>query len=105
MSTTIKEEIHKEDIGTIFRLTVKDSDVVVDISSQTLMQIKLRPKDGATKTKTAVFTTDGTDGKMQYVTIAGDLHCTDEWELQSRVTLSDGDWNSNIATFRVYANL
>ncbi len=48
-------EIHLNDIGTVFELTMMDGDAVVDISSATNMEIKFQKPGppGTTGTKTA----------------------------------------------------
>ena len=38
-------EIHVNDVGTRFKFTVKDSGVVVDLSSASLLQINFRKPD------------------------------------------------------------
>ena len=72
------EEAHVDDVGTIFRVTVYDTTSsggtsVADISGATTKQFTFKRPDGTTFTKTAVFTTDGTDGNIQYVTESGVL--------------------------------
>jgi len=52
---------------TVFRYTLKDADAeVVDISLATSMQIVFRSPYGTSYTYNASFTTDGTDGVLQY---------------------------------------
>jgi hypothetical protein len=69
------------DIGvTIPGLVTDASDVLIDISGATTLQMYLFPPRGAQKTVTAVFTTDGTDGKAHYVTAAaGDINQEGVW--------------------------
>ena len=102
-------EIHLNDIGTIFEVIVKDQDDnVVDISSATGAHAKLIifKKPDATKVeKDTIFSTDGKDGKMRYVTVDGDLNLLGDWEYQGKVILTAGTWSSDIYTFRVYRNL
>lgn len=99
-------EIHLNDIGTAFRLTILDCDAVaIDISSAITKEILFQKPDGTSITQTATFLTDGTDGIVQYVTIANDLDQTGKWKIQAKVTLPTGTWSSNIETFRVYSNL
>jgi hypothetical protein len=63
------------DVGTVLRATVKDQDgTVVDISSSSPKQIYVKRPDGSVLVKTGSFTTTGSDGKLQYATIAGDLN-------------------------------
>ena len=112
MSTTntcSPEEVHFGDIGTIFRATINDCvngvQSPIDLSTVTTLQLIFKSPSGVVKTKTAVFTTDGTDGQIQYVTIADDLDEVGNWKLQAYIVLPSGSWRSDIGTFRVYENL
>ena len=99
-------EIHIGDIGTVFEVTLMDDIVVVDISSASVMQIVFEKADGTKVINTAVFTSNGVDGKMQFVTtVAGDLDQTGNWKIQGIVTLPTGKWSSDISKFKVYGNL
>lgn len=98
-------EIHVGDIGTVLRRTVQDNGDVVDISGATTKQILLKGPSGALKTKTASFTTDGTDGQLQWTTILNDLDEAGQWGLQVKVVLPSGTWSSDIEWFTVYGNL
>lgn len=105
------KEIHVGDIGTIFEVTLKDElQGIVNVSSQTFMQICFRRPDKSVFTRNAVFTTDGTDGKIQYVTVAGDLNIqgvapNPNWALQAVITLPTGTWRSDICIFDVHPNI
>lgn len=99
-------EIHLGDIGTAFRLTILDcSGTPVDISAASAMEVIFRKPDSTVVVQTGVFYTDGTDGIVQYVTIANDLDQTGTWKIQAEVTLPTGTWSSNVETFKVYKNL
>ena len=98
-------DIYVNDIGTIFRATIKDGGVEKDISSATVMQIIFRDPDGVETTKTAVFTTDGSDGKIQYTTVSGDLDLAGKWVLQGYVETPAGKWHSSWYPFLVNENL
>lgn len=75
--------VHLGDVGTIFRVTVTEKvwnastlcwdDSVVDISSATSMEVLFLMPSGTTRIRPAVFTTDGTDGKLQYTSAEGDI--------------------------------
>lgn len=99
-----KNEVHKGDVGTVFEFTVKDGSVVVDLSSATIA-VYFRKPDGAVLTKTGVLLNDGTDGKMKYTTIAGDLSDAGDWSVQAGITISGGTWKTDIQHFRVFDNL
>lgn len=102
---TLDNEIHVGDVGTTFVLIVSDNGSPVDISGATLLEIYLRPVGGNNIQKTAVITTDGYDGKMQYVTIAGDLDIAGLWEIQGRVQFGSNTWKTTVKQFHVYSNI
>lgn len=99
-------EIHVDDVGTIFRVTVTDEDgAALDISAATLKQIVFEKPDETTTTKTASLDTDGTDGIMRYTTVSGDLDQAGRWKIQGVVGLPSGQWHTNVDTFKVKENL
>lgn len=80
--------IFKDDIGTVFEVTVKDeSSVVVNVSGATLLQFKFKKPTGVLATKTAVFSSNGVDGKIRYTTVSGDLDVAGEWEFQAYIEI------------------
>ena len=97
--------IHLNDTGTRFVVTILDEGSIVDISSATTKDIIFKKPDGTTLTKAANFVTDGTNGKIDYFTISGDLSVIGIWSIQSQVILGSGTWNSDIETFEVFRNL
>ena len=99
-------EIHYGDVGTTFILTITDQDgSAVDVSGASTKQIKFEKPSGADVTQTADFTSDGTDGKIEYTTVADDLNETGFWKIQGKVTIATGTWHSDITRKFVYANL
>lgn len=100
-------EIHVDDIGTSFRVTMKDEDgVVVDISTATSLLIWFAKADGSTMEKTATLVNSGTDGLMEYVTVDGDLDQAGPWKIQGVVGFADDSvFHSDITKFKVFANL
>lgn len=98
-------EIHKNDIGTEFRCTIKDDESVVDVSSVTLKQLLFKKPDGTVLTKTASFYTDGTDGIITYASIDGDLDQCGLWELQGYVEFGSTEFHSDIKNFMVHRNI
>jgi hypothetical protein len=99
------QEIHIGDIGTVFEITITDCTAAVDISTATDMSIVFRKPDGAIVEKTAEFLTDGTDGKLAYTTVDGDIDQKGTWKIQAKVVMPSGAWSSNIDSFKVYENL
>ena len=98
-------EIHVDDIGTIFRVTLMDGDVIVDISTATTKQLIFKKSDSTIVTQTAAFTTDGSDGQIQYTTLEDDLDIAGVWRLQAFVIMPTGEWSSDFGPFVVFENL
>ena len=98
-------EIHLNDIGTKFQVTVKDGDDAVDISSASTKSLIFKKPSGTKMTKTAAFTSDGSDGKIDYTVILNDLDEVGTYQLQGNVVISDGTFYTDIQTFKVHRNL
>jgi flagellar basal body rod protein FlgG len=99
-------EIHEGDIGTTLTVTVTDCGTTLDISTATSLSIFIKKPDGTLLTRTGIFTTDGTDGKIYYVTVAGDTDVAGTYKIQGRVTFpSTASYYTSSATFHVECNL
>lgn len=99
-------EIHIGDIGTIFEVTLFDDINIVDISSATVMKIIFTKPDKTRVENNAIFSSDGTDGKIKYTTsLASELDQKGTWKIQANVTMPIGQWSSDINSFKVYENL
>lgn len=91
-------------VGTTFRATIKDQDnVVVNVSGAATKELIFKkPVTGALITKAAAFTTDGTNGKIEYKTVAGDIDEIGTWEWNPHVIISAGnEWYSDPLEFVV----
>ena len=104
-----EEQIHHNDIGTLFLVTVNDcvsgTSTALDVSTATSLEIILKSPSGVASTKTATVNTNGTDGKIQYVTVDGDLNEVGTWRIQAKVSISGGVYRSDVESFKVYENL
>jgi len=100
-------KIYLNDVGTRFEVTVKDEGEVVDISGATQKQIifKKPGPDNSIIIKEGTFTTDGKDGKMEYLTVDGDLNHIGVWFIQTKITLGAGTWSSEMGVFKVWKTL
>jgi len=104
-STTCDAEIHVGDIGTAFEVTLEDCDGIVDLTGVSTIEYRFKDPSGTTTLKSGSVLTDGTDGKVVYNTVDGDLPTPGGWELQVRVVLPTGTWHSNKEKFKVYPNI
>lgn len=98
-------DAHYGDVGTAIIMTITVDDVPLNVSTATGMHILLRKPDGTVVEKDAIFVTDGTDGKIQYITLANDLNAVGKWKVQCHLTFPSGDWHSSVDDFQVDANL
>lgn len=91
------------DVGTVFELEIQDCGSSIDISNATTQQIIFIKPDLTEVTKTSVFTTDGKNGKIKYITVSGDIDQVGTWDIKGRVTLTapPGDWTTTISSFEV----
>lgn len=92
---------HKGDIGTVLILFVHDDQVAVDVSGASTKTIYIKKPSGTVLTKTASFTTDGTDGKIEWTTVSNDLDEAGEYQLQGYLVLASWTGKTDIATFVV----
>ena len=98
--------VHNGDIGTVFELTIVDTDdTAVDVSTAAVKYIYFQDPTGTRMRKTATFTTDGTDGKIEYVTIAGDIDEVGTWQVQGYVETSLGKFYTEKMSFQVLSTL
>lgn len=105
MATCSNQEIHVNDIGTAFEVTLEDCGTVVDLTGVISIEYNFTDPQGNNEVKSGALLTDGTDGKVVYTLQSGDLDEAGIWKLQVKVQLPTGTWNSNIEKFRVYPNL
>lgn len=98
-------DLHVTDIGTEIRVTVMDGSSLLDVSTATVKKILFKHKTGVTFSRDAAFVTDGTDGKIKYILVQGDIDLQGKWELQVYLEFSTGKWHSSKATFEAAANI
>ncbi|NIQ01599.1 MAG: hypothetical protein GWM98_15440 [Nitrospinaceae bacterium] len=98
-------DLQKDSVGVTLQVTVQENGVAVDISAATTRQIIITKPDRSKLTKTATFVTDGSDGKIQYVTVAGDLDLAGTYSLQAFVITPAGEYYTEITNLFVAKNL
>ena len=104
-------EVRMGNVGVRFEATVKDEDgTVINVSGADgvagrVKQFNISKPDGTTDTWTCGFTTDGTDGKIDYTTLAGDLDVADTWYAQPYLVTAALTLNTDVHSFEVKRNL
>ena len=99
------EEVHVGDTGTRITLTVYDRTSVVDISGASTKQVWITDPDGACVKSDATFTTDGTDGKIYYDSVADTFDQAGDWQVQGYVVTASGTWHTDVKDLKIYANI
>lgn len=90
------------DIGTAVEVTVTDQDgVAVSLAAASALKMRFQRPDETVFEKTAVLVTDGVDGKVHYITIAGDIDQIGTWQVMVKVTLPGGTWSTDIHKMKV----
>jgi hypothetical protein len=93
------------DYGGIIRVTIKEDGAVKNISTATTKQFRfIRPDNVELPAVTAVFTTDGSDGKLQFTVTQGMLSKHGPWKIQALLTYASSYQQSKIDTFPVEKN-
>ena len=100
------DKIVNGDFGQVGELTLIDVDTnaAADVSSYTTAQVfLLTDPDAVTTTKTAAFVNTGSDGKVDYTLVSGDIDQAGEWMVRARVTSGTAQLTSEELRFEVLA--
>lgn len=98
-------EIHKNNVGTVFQVTITEDGSAVDISSTTSRLIRFKKPGGTTVEKSGTLVGGGTSGIMNYTAESGFLDACGTWKIQGFVDFGDDEHYSDVAKFKVYPNL
>ena len=97
-------EIHLNDIGLKFEITVVDGTTPVDLGGHTTMALTFRKPDG-TKLEVAATVDDAGTGSISYTTLLDDLDQVGRWKIQLHTVIPGYNLHSDVGEFTVYANL
>jgi hypothetical protein len=101
----MSDEVHVNDIGTEFRITLTEEGTAVDISAATSLQILIRkPSDTLLELEADLYT-DGTDGVITYTSVDGDLDEVGTHKIQGKIEIDGGVFYSSIGSFKVHHNV
>jgi len=100
--------IQEGSIGIIIEYTVFEDDGVTpkNISSATTHNLVLKKPDQSVVNHAAIFSTDGTDGKIRFTTtLATDLTPAGAYRIQADLTMPGFDGRTGSDVFHVERNL
>jgi hypothetical protein len=102
-------EIHQDDIGTRFQITIRECNGTdtIDVSTALYRQLTFRKPSDTLVTRTASIFNDGsaTSGVIYYDSVAGDLDEVGNYKLQAKISFASGTYYTDIYTFKVHCNL
>lgn len=99
-------DIVEDGSGQVIELTITQDDVAVDISTfTTTREIIFKGPDGKIVTKTATFSSDGSDGKIRCTMAAGDINQKGTWYVQAYIDSGSQDVYSVPLDFEVKERL
>ena len=101
-------EIHQDDIGTRFLITVKDDGNPVNISGVSggsIHQLNVRKPSDTVINRNATLVDYGISGVMYYDSVAGDLDEVGMYKLQAKVVIPSGTYYTDVYTFKVHSNI
>lgn len=99
-------EIHVNDTGTAFRITILNESLeVVNLSGAITKDILFLKPNNDVMTKEATLVNEGISGVLQYVTASGDLSVAGLWKIQAHINVDNSDLYSDISSFQVHDNL
>ena len=98
-------EMHVGDIGTAFKIYVKDGAAVVTLTGTTNKQITIKRPDKTILTDNINFYIDGSDGILTYIISTGTFNQEGTFQFQISYENNAGRWHSDLVPFDVYPNL
>lgn len=102
-----QETVQLNAVGITIRLTIKDEETraVLALGAASVKQIILKSPRSERAVKNASFTTNGSDGQLEYLTQDGDLNRAGQWQAQAYIEMGGIKTFSTIVPFTVVKNL
>ena len=97
--------VQKNTIGFAINVQVLTNFKPMDLSEASVKTLLLKKPSGAVIQRSLSFLNNGSDGKLIYYTVSGDLDQDGDWQLQAQVSNPDGIWWTDTTTFTVLPNL
>lgn len=99
--------IYVNQTGLRFERTLRDPNggPPINLSSYTTLEFLFIDPDGDCFTRDAAFVTNGNDGKLEYITVPGDLSEPGTWRIQPHVAKTGEDHFAEVTRFEVLPSL
>lgn len=89
------------DVGVLIRLTVQQDGAAKNISTATTKEIHIYKPSGSEVTRTASFTTNGSDGQVEVSTQSGDLDESGTYTATAHLVMGSWTGTSSPMVFTV----
>lgn len=93
--------VRRLDIGVKLLVTLTSNGLPFDVSSASLIQFLFKKPDQSVLTTTGSWNTTGTDGNVQYTSIANDFDQIGLWKYQVHIVMPGETLTSTQSSFRV----
>lgn len=97
--------LHIDDYGEKIKVTVEEDGAAVNVSAATATTFLIKDPEGTVTTQTATETTDGTDGKLEWIITTGFLASAGLWTVQAHVVFASSEFYTSEFSFNVAENL
>jgi len=97
--------LQKSSIGVTIETTVKENGVAISIASASTKNFKVLKPSGSVVTWAGSFVTDGTDGKLKYVTLTNDLDELGVYRFQVEFVIGSFNGRTEVGEFTVQENV
>ena len=103
----MSDDLQEDFIGALIVVTVVDKNgVPINLAGATTKKFILRQPNKKVIEKDAEYFTDGSDGKLKYTTVEGDLKPDGVWRVQAYIVKSGViDGRTKVGLFEVRANI
>lgn len=103
----MSDDLQEDAIGALIVVTVVDGNgAAINLSGSTTKKLIFRKPNKKIVEKDADYFTDGSDGKLKYTTVSGDLKPDGVWRVQAYIVKSGViDGRTKVGLFEVRANI
>lgn len=105
---TVRPDLHVGDTGTELHMVITNKANGKPVSLQTATEAFFKfkpPQAGSFQRDAEVVTPPGTDGKLGYTFVTGDLAESGRWKIQAFVKDGAGQWHTDIEIIDVGENI
>lgn len=93
------------DTGVDFEVCVLNNCEILNIAGAAIIVLEFQGPSDLCFQRSASISTDGSDGKLKYITASDDFTVAGQWITQAIITTATQTFRTNVMPFQVYGNL